>query len=582
MNVSETYTSCNQAILRRYAEKIAQDFDVQPKEEPSYLWNLVGAYLPSWETAGKGLGEHLVQTHGQSWSNNTIDFVVRKCFQQEVKQVSRWSLEGMKQLVTGATQVTLAETLKITFTPKALPYMTCFAGVTGQIALPLVVNLVGLAYQKVMGDPQQVKKLANLSLDALFTVDPETNRLRDAFGRLLTKEDMQDIFVGTAEYDLVGKLIQLCQEIDKKSEETIESEAKALIKKLVKTYRVKRSDGVVIFPDGSLRTMQDKEIIKAGVEILKRVNPRKRSEEIQNLVKLLSSHSILPLDYLTPSDIDQCMLGTSQSTLPAKRMPAVFDGKDEWKNFIVRATDGCYYMSQDCMDKKRGDVISNKEMKVIFRELDKIECQKSIQQNEELAALMGQPNNRSILIDRLNQMDAKQIGEFLKSYLIERQCDGQAVYIDGTFLEKEEKQKLLQNLALIPSRNNLVVRRQKLELLVNQIAEHAKSDELTGGFMICCQDGLFITKDGTSIPGNEVEFILEQLKLAQEERMGTLSLNGTTVDATAEFEILDFEEHLSESDATDFIGERQDIEMVEIVKIEDEKNEPLPVLAEIV
>lgn len=568
MNATERYTSCNQAILRQYAEKIAQDFDVQPKEEPSFLWNLVSSYLPSWDSAGKKLGEHLVQTHGQSWSNNTIDFVVKKCFQQEAAQVSKWSLDGIKQLVTGATQVTLSETLKMTFTPKALPYMTCFAGVTGQIALPLVVSLVGMVYQRAMHDPQQVKKLANLSLDTLFTVDPETNRLRDAFGRLLTEEDMKDIFVGTAEYDLVGKLIQLCQEIDQRPEEEIEPEAKALIKKLVKTYQVKRSDGVTVFPDGALRTRLDKETVKAGIEILKRVNPRKRSEEIQGLVKLLSQHSILPLDYLTLSDGDSFLLEKSHSTVQAKRMPAVFDSKEEWKNFIVRATDGCYYMSQDCMDKKRGDVIPDKEMKLIFRELDRIECQKEIQQQEELAALMEQPGNRSILIDRLNQLDAKQVSAFLKSYLIERKSDGKVVYLDGVLLEEDERQKLLQNLALIPSRNQLELRRKKLEVLVNQIAEHAKRDELTNGFMICCQDGPFIMKDGTSIPSHEVEWIVEQLYMAQKEEQSSRSLEEVT-DSLDEFIMVNVDKTLLDSNAADSIVESQDIELKESVKIEN-------------
>src|ERR1700730_18106149 len=114
----------------------------------------------------------------------TIDLVVRLFFQSQTQPASFWSWNGIKSLFFGATQVTFAETLKMTLTPKVLPYISLISGTMTAVALPTVICLVSLVYQKAMFDPRKLQQLSNLSLDQLFTIDPETGRLRDAFGRL--------------------------------------------------------------------------------------------------------------------------------------------------------------------------------------------------------------------------------------------------------------------------------------------------------------------------------------------------------------------------------------------------------------
>lgn len=498
---SVEYTANNRTVLKNYADKIARRFDVQPKEETNYLYSKISQYLPTWESAGKKIGESIGATHGQDWTNGTIDFVVEKIFQDKAKQASLWSLQGLKQRITGAAQKTVAETLKLTITPKALPVLTAFSGVAGQIALPLVVSLVSFAYKKAMHDPEALKKLSPLSLDELFTVDLETNQLRDGFGNLLTSEDMLDIYHGTAKHALIGKLIQLCQEIDQNP-----NDAKSLLQVLVNTYLIHRIDGKNVFPDGAPVTDADKAIIEEGINTLARNNPYKKKNKIRCFIKLLSKHSILPFEKLSLSNMDQG---------GAKKMGTIFSDGEEWKNFIVRGVDGCYVVYNDCGDKKRGEIISHDEMRGILKDADRIEKVKAFEHKTELERLMLDPSQHAVLVQKLRLMDAESVRDFLKNYLVQREADEALVYLDGTLLEEKEKANLLKNLNAIPPRNNLKEREDFIRGLVKQVGGHIPKD-LVNQYVISCQDGHCVLKDGSKIENEEADAIRAEFKRCEE------------------------------------------------------------------
>ncbi|WP_068470212.1 hypothetical protein [Candidatus Protochlamydia phocaeensis] len=516
--ISTTYTANNQAILRQYGEKITQCLNNNKTDEKSNsIWNSIYSYFPTSQSTGKMVGEHLALTYGSQWSNSAIDTVVSKFFQQEIVPVSTWSLAGLKQLVSGATQKTLSETLKLSVTPKALPYITLLTGVTGQVGLPVLVSLVSFAYQRTLGSPEKAKQLEVLSLNQLFTVDAETGRLRDAFGRLLTEEDMRDIFTGAAEYDLVCKLIQLNQEIDKKPEEEIESSAKDMLKTLTKAYRIKREDGVVVFPDGQLRTAEDKKILLDGINILRRVNPRFKTEEIHKLIQLLAGHSLLPIEKLTSEDA--ATIG--QTNVTPKRMPTVFpEGEQEWKNYIVRSTDGCYFLSREVGGKAKGTIIPPEEMKKIFVELDRREFLLASSKTQKLSLLMGQADSHPALIEQLNQMNKEEIRAFFNAYIVQRLDNQELVYPNGTRMSKEDEQAFKQALSLLPSRNLPEKRKEKLESLVTLIAKHMpKEKDAMNLPLIACEDGLFVNRAGYIFQPEEAKLVLDQLQLLQKQEM---------------------------------------------------------------
>lgn len=54
-----------------------------------------------------------------------------------------------------------------------------------------------------------------------------------------------------------------------------------------------------------------------------------------------------------------------------------FSGKDEWKNAIILTADGKYMITQDSGNKKKGAIIPQTEMTLIFDEI------KGIQQKSE-------------------------------------------------------------------------------------------------------------------------------------------------------------------------------------------------------
>ncbi|MBA2367551.1 MAG: hypothetical protein H0V82_00825 [Candidatus Protochlamydia sp.] len=501
------FTANNRIVLKNYADKIAKKFDVQPKAEPNFFYSKISQYLPTWESTGKKIGESIALTHGQDWTNGTIDFVVEKVFQDKAKQASLWSLEGVKQRITGAAQTTLAESLKLSITPKVLPVLTVFSGVGGQIALPLVVSLIGFAYKKAMHDPEAMKKLSPLSLDELFSVDPETNQLRDGFGNLMTSEDMMDIYHGTAKHALIGKIIQLCQEIDQNPKE-----AKSLLQVLVNTYLIHRNDGQNVFPDGTAVTDEDRAIIEEGINTLARNNPSKKKNKIRCFIKLLSKHSILPFENLSLSN---------RNEEGAKKMGTIFSNEEEWKNYILRSEDGCYVVYKDCGDKKRGELISHSEMKGILKDADRIEKVRAFEHKNELEKLMLDPSQLSVLVHKLRLMDAESVRDFLKNYLVQREADDALVYLDGTLLEEKEKTKLLKNLNAIPPRNNLKEREDFIRGLIQQIGGHIPKD-LVNQYVISCQDGHCVLKDGSEIENEEADAIRAEFQKYEEAALTPL------------------------------------------------------------
>lgn len=373
------HTADNVVVLRESAGKIANCFGrrVQELEAPG-LWNRICNYFPSSQSMGYKAGEALAMTYGASWSNTAIELVVKRVFQPEVPQVSYLSLQGLRGLFFGATHQTLSETLKLTFTPKALPYLAFVSGTLSSIALPTLICLVSIAYQRAMNDMHAVKQISNLSLNELFTVDAETGRLRDAFGRLLSFRDMKDIFSEAAKYDLICRLIDLCNEIDRTDgdDDALENEAKKMFAKLQTNYVIERSDGVFMFPDGHQCTDADQGIIREGIEDLSRINPCKKEEKIQRFIELLASHSLLPFE--TFSLTDEVGL-----TACPKRIPPLFMGEEHaWKNAILRTHDGKYVITQDLCGKLKGTVVDEQEMQEIFGELESLQFEKA-QASEE-------------------------------------------------------------------------------------------------------------------------------------------------------------------------------------------------------
>lgn len=469
--INKTYlphTYENQSVLREYGAKIAGSFGRQVHliKGPG-LWSRICNFFPSSQTMGYKAGEHLGLTYGAQWSNTTIDFVVRRFFQQETQPPSYWSWDGWKSLFFGATQATLAETLKLTLTPKALPYITLISGTVSAIALPTMICMISLTYQRVMFDPRQLQQLSKLTLDQLFTIDADTGRLRDAFGRLMSPEDMKDILAGAAKYDLICKLIDLCHEIDQKDceDDELQEGTKQKLEELIKSYVITRSDGQFMFPDGFLCTAEEKEIIQQGITDLSRINPCQKGKKIRKFIRVLANHSLLPVETFVPSE----KIGVTGCP---KRIPALFlqDGQ-EWKNAIVRSYDGKYVITQDIGGKKKGTILNRLEMAKILADLKKIQDQKKAEQHKELDTLLKQPKKHAALINKLNQLNREEVKVFFKSY-VKPTTNQEAVFPNGDKLSAKEWQKFQQDLALLPTKHNLKAKTAKMKNLITQVTAH--------------------------------------------------------------------------------------------------------------
>lgn len=371
------HTFENQAVLREYGEKIAQGFKNRSPIQPKSWWGWIKERLPTSQTTGFVIGQQVGALYGASWSNAAIDLVVKQFFPTEPQQESSW-WGGIKDSVWGGTQATLAETLKLTFTPKIVPYTSLLAGTAGSFALPALISLVSSVYQRVMFNPRALQQLAQVPLDQLLTIDEPTGRWRDAFGRLLAADDMRDILRGVMKNELLRKLIDICHAVDQLSlgDDQLQQELQIRFNTLVKTdYFIERTDGKVTFLDGTLVTPEDQKVIQEGIALLSRINSRHKKKQIHQLVKLLARHAFLPVETFSVAD-------KNQLTVDPKRMPAIFSGKDEWKNSIILTADGKYVISQDSGSKKKGTILQT-EMNTIFDEM------KDIQQKSEGKPLKG-------------------------------------------------------------------------------------------------------------------------------------------------------------------------------------------------
>jgi|GEM_PF-3496509 len=363
------HTHENQAILREYGQKIAGRFGRQGDliQGPS-LWSRIWNYFPGSQAVGYKAGEHLALTYGAQWSNRIIDFVVERFFPAPIQAPpSFW--DSIKKFFSGVAGSTLAETLKLTLTPKIVPCIALVSGTMASIGLPTLICLVSFAYQKAMFDPRKLQQLSRLTPNELFKIDPETGRLRDAFGRLMSVEDMRDILTGAAKYDLVCKLIELCHQIDQKegNDDALQEETKKMIHTFVESYCIQRSDNKIIFPDGEVCTAEDQETIQKGIADLSRINPCHKAKNIRKLIKLLGKHSLAPLETLSPCE----KIGVTGNP---KRMPTIFpEGDQAWKNAIIRTDDGNYVIAREVGEKKRGTVIETREIFDIFAELKAIQ-----------------------------------------------------------------------------------------------------------------------------------------------------------------------------------------------------------------
>lgn len=519
------HTHENQHILRMYGEKTVKKFGDQSVTQERHWYSFIIDRLPSSTTVGGIVGQGIGWTHGARWSNAAIDLVVSRFFQVETKPKSFW--ETLGSFFWGATETTVSETLKLAITPKAVPFIALMTGAVGAVALPAAVSLVTFAYNKVMNDPYKLQQLSKMSLDKLFTIDPETGRWRDAFGRLMSADDMKDIVAAAAKYDLIRKLIELCHEIDHmdKEDDEMQVESKKLLKVLVKSYCIKRSDGAVMFPDGSKRTEEEKLIIQQGINDLSRINPTHRAKRIHRMIKVLASHTMMPAETLSPADK---LTVNGKETIEPKRMPAVFpEGEQDWKNTIIRTSDGKYVISQDTGDKKKGTILSAKEMETIFDELQVIQNRLELEKQENLYQLMMQPKQHGAFVEQLNLMSGEEIKSILGSYVVQRQKDGQIVYFNGDIMSAEEFQKFKQSLALIPTRRDMKNRAKKLKKIVKQLGAHLPKDsEESQSKLIKCQDGVYINHEGVSLH----EFQVKQQVMAHKNAK----------DAVLDIEIKDF------------------------------------------
>ena len=535
------FTKNNQEVLKSYGEEITQKLGAKKvKQESSWGFGWISGYFTTTtaEKLGYTVGESIGWAHGAQVSNFAVDIVVSQFFKAP-EPVSKWSWEAFKRAISGVAEVSIAETAKLTITPKVLPVISVMAGTVGSIALPAAICMISQIYSRVM-TAEESNELAQLSIGELFSVDPETGRFRDAFGVLLSEQDMKDVVNVTTQYDLVYNLSEALKQIDaimgvnlqtvtaeelhsliKSSgldlqsliedpsgfanlQKAQENKATAIIDTLLDVYKVSVGDeGEIIFVDGSIMGEKEKAEIDEGIRVLLRSNPTHDEKRIKKLIKVVAKHASLPFETLSVQDKVQMV--EEGKIRKAKRMPEVFKGENEWKNGIIRTETGKYVLIRDSGDRAKGTIISDDEMNTILDELDTIQKEKILEKKSSLNGLINQPKKRTELANKLNIEKTKEIQEFFKSFVVEKE-DGTALYLNGKVMSKEEHDRFKLSLFELNLQNG---RKNRILNLINLVNANFPQEKELAAIGISYENGKFSNDDG-EFTKEEVAFLLNQ------------------------------------------------------------------------
>jgi hypothetical protein len=291
MQVSKNtqYSSCNKEFLESYANQIRENLisagvvnGVTAKKTSSLSSALIN-YVPSAENTGRSLGYVASQTYGAQFCNWAVQLFAYR-YMGLAPSTSTWS-GYVKSWFTAPA----VETLKMTVTPYALPFVEVAAVFLGGLTVPTAIALVRAVGGLLRSNGGVIPDVSEILKQA------KDGKIVTLNGRQLTETDVKQIQQAITALVIITKILMTkCNEFRTQ-------------------FLIQRSDGVLTFLDGAV---VDKEGMES-VNNLEGLNVWQNEGSIKKLISLLVEH--LP----TPS-------------------------KDPLDKFVIKCSDGvhCNFMGQ--------------------------------------------------------------------------------------------------------------------------------------------------------------------------------------------------------------------------------------------
>lgn len=307
-NLGEDISNFNKEVLVHFGKRCSRSLG--KNEFPSLdkgIWEFCKSLFPKGFTSemfGKQLAKDLVEKFGAPVTKESVDIVVKNVLKPEMAKQTTLTGLMLKQFIE-TPKLVVGEATKYVINSNAMPVIKGFASAIGGWGIPALCVLVDTVYNKYLKNPAHLATLEKLPLKDLFKYDEESKSFKDAFGNVLTAEDIYDITEVVTQYDLTSKLLIL-----KKKE--VENFVKNYIKKdptnlykdgliavicsyitaLIECCSKARADQPerFVYLDGKELTPDEVKDMKEAIRLLTNNNPTGKKESIINLIKGIAQH----------------------------------------------------------------------------------------------------------------------------------------------------------------------------------------------------------------------------------------------------------------------------------------------------
>jgi len=319
----------NKQILIDRANSNADKLKFKSPKKGNNFWDYVTSYFPDKEMVSTTVGKAVGNTYSQGISNTIVDRVVRGFFSPVRETTGVFS--GISNLFTRTVQNTAVESMKMGITPYLAPMLVPVVGGLAGGTVSFGIGGIVLLLSSIYGDkdPKELEKLKDKPLNELIKYDPTTDTYSDAYGRVITSKDIQDLTRMVKEHEIICSLVGLKR-----------GEIQSFVENFLTQVELKDGTKVWAFKDGQILSPKKLERMKRFIEqMAKGQNFRVKEEDIQKFVSNIAKHSIVP----SQQDETDAVIGTSYTKV---------DGKKTVVGYFIRKT-GDFVSEEEYLHQKQ-------------------------------------------------------------------------------------------------------------------------------------------------------------------------------------------------------------------------------------
>lgn len=308
INTKEELSQYNKEVLVGYGKEVYQNLQGADNQnfEPG-IWDFCKSLVPkgiSSQMIGSRLSKEFIKRFGRPVTNKAVNGLVKKVLQPKMKKAQNLGALAKKQF-TQVPKLLVGEALKWSVNSKAMPVIKNVCTVLGKWGIPVLCGMVETVCRKYLKDPTHLEKLQELPLDQLFQIDAESGTVKDAFGNVLTNEDLRDINELINRYDITSKLLTVDKSeveefiagyisVDEKSfkKDGVIAMMRHYLETLIRfcSQSKEPESERYVYRDGHVLSSDEVRDMKEAIRLLTKHNPTRKKKEILNLIEGIATH----------------------------------------------------------------------------------------------------------------------------------------------------------------------------------------------------------------------------------------------------------------------------------------------------